>query len=807
MGTNAAKSSRRPAPGTPRSLADDLRARSDDELATLLRARPDLTVPVPVDVAQLASRAATRASTMRALDRLDRFTLNVVDALAVLPTPATTAAIQAALDAAPADLDAALAKLRAQAITWGSETSHQLVRVAHDLTGPHPAGLGPAAKQALLSGDPKRLATIVTNLSQHVAPLPSGHASNAGSVAELFADSTRLAAVIDTLSDGALAALNALSAGPPTGRVENANRPIEPQPRTPIDELLARGLVVPVDDQTVVLPREIGLYLRGHLVHPSSPASAPEPGSTVRDVAIVDGTAGAGAFAFVRKIETLLDAWGEEPPPVLRSGGLGVRELRRLPTLLDTDEATTALVTEVAYAGGLLAPSDSHDATADEVWLPTLAYDNWLRDDVAQRWASLAQAWFATSRVPGLVGSRDDKDRLIASLGTELSRPLAPEIRRLALAVLARLPAGSAPTPDEVVEIVQWERPRRGGRIRDDVVRWTLREAEALGITGLSALATFARPLVDGRSAEKAATAAAEAVQHVLPEPLDHVLLQADLTAVAPGPLRADIGRELALLSDVESRGGASVHRFTAESLRRGLDHGRSAADILGFLGTVSRTPVPQPLTYLVNDVARKHGLLRVGSASSFVRCDDPAIVAEILAYPQASALGLRRLSPEIVTSSLEPATLLTRLRQLGYAPAAEAGDGSVVIAEARQHRAATRTASPSIHTERQAPDETLLGAAVRAIRAGDRAAARRPTGESAHQVPPATSAQTVADLRSAVERTAAIWIGYIDHHGVVSDRVVDAIRLEGGWLTAYDHRTSEIRSFAVHRISGVAHA
>src|SRR5829696_6073094 len=34
----------------PRTFADDLRARSDDQLAALLRARPDLVTPVPVDI-------------------------------------------------------------------------------------------------------------------------------------------------------------------------------------------------------------------------------------------------------------------------------------------------------------------------------------------------------------------------------------------------------------------------------------------------------------------------------------------------------------------------------------------------------------------------------------------------------------------------------------------------------------------------------------------------------------------------------------------------------------------------------------
>src|SRR4029453_3391995 len=76
-----------------RSLADELRGRTDDDLAALLRARQDLVNPVPVDVAQLAARATTRASILRVIDRLDRFSLHVVDAIAILPEPVTRAAI------------------------------------------------------------------------------------------------------------------------------------------------------------------------------------------------------------------------------------------------------------------------------------------------------------------------------------------------------------------------------------------------------------------------------------------------------------------------------------------------------------------------------------------------------------------------------------------------------------------------------------------------------------------------------------------------------------------------------------------
>jgi predicted DNA-binding transcriptional regulator YafY len=63
----------------------------------------------------------------------------------------------------------------------------------------------------------------------------------------------------------------------------------------------------------------------------------------------------------------------------------------------------------------------------------------------------------------------------------------------------------------------------------------------------------------------------------------------------------------------------------------------------------------------------------------------------------------------------------------------------------------------------------------------------------------------TLATLRDAIESRSTVWIGYVDNQGSTVERIVDPVKVDGGWLSAYDHRSDEVRSFAVHRITGAA--
>ena len=438
----------------PTPLVDWLRAQDDATLAALVRLRPDLTVPPPADITVLATRAGVRASVHRTCDDLDTPTLAALEALVVAdadsaPVPRAEIAELLGSDV-PADLiETALSALRARALIWDVDAASpnagplfSLVPAARDVVPRYPGGLGrTAAGLAGSSALPELLAAV-------------------------DADERRV--------------LDALAAGPPIGRSRAAA-----DPDGPVGRLLAKGLLLRVDNETVELPRQVGLALRGD--HPLGNLRLTSPALDVRDrgTTTVDATAGGAALELLRRVEALIGFWGAAPPPLLRSGGLGVRDLRRTAKEIDADEPTTALVVELASGADLVAPSDG----VTPEWMPTTQADVWLTGGPEIRWSLLARTWLELPRLPGMVGRKDDTGKAINALSDGVRRPLAPRDRRRVLEGLAELsPGHAAAVPAQLADVLAWRTPRRGGRLRDEVVGWTLAEATTLGVVALDAL-------------------------------------------------------------------------------------------------------------------------------------------------------------------------------------------------------------------------------------------------------------------------------------------------------------------------------
>ena len=729
-------------------LVDWLRAQDDDTLAELLRLRPDLGVPPPADVAVLATRAAIRASVHRTCDDLDTVTLAVLEALVVAdadrePVNRTEIGRLLGPDVPAAVLGEALDTLRARAVLWGPDAELSVVPAARDVVPRHPGGLG----------------------------RPSSG----------LAGSTGLSELLDALEPDERRVLEALAAGPPIGRSRG-------DARSPVGRLLARSLLLRVDPDTVELPREVGLALRGDHPLGGVAVSPPDIGARDRGTGVVDGTAAGAALGVLRQMELLIAFWSRTPPPVLRSGGLGVRELRRTAKEMDVDESTAALLVEIAVAADLVADSDG----SPPEWVPTTAADVWTAGGPELRWSLLARTWLSLPRLPGLVGRRDDADRPVSALSDGTRRPLAPRDRRRVLAGLAELPPGTAPSsPSALADLLAWRAPRRGGRMRDEVAVWAMTEATVLGVVALDALSTPGRALLDDPDRIVAA------LRDVLPEPVEHVLLQADLTAVAPGPLVPELARELDLVAEVESAGGATVYRFTEATVRRALDSGRSAADLHELLAKRSATPVPQGLTYLVDDVARRHGRLRGGAAAAFLRSDDEVLISEVLAHPAAAACELRRIAPTVAVSPLPLAELLDGLRAAGFSPAAEDTGGVVLDLADRGRRTSPARRAPQRGLPPE-PDPTQLAALVSRVRAGDALTAVRRGAANGRS-------STLDTLRRAAERHLTVWLGFVDGHGVAGEHVLEPLSVGGGVVEGRDRVDGGVLRVPLHRITSIA--
>jgi hypothetical protein len=540
-------------------------------------------------------------------------------------------------------------------------------------------------------------------------------------------------------------------------------------------------------------------------------ASAPVPawpqpdgsGATVHPVQQVDRQAGLRARESLALTRDLLDHWSTDPPSVLRSGGLPLRDFAAARALVHEDWPRTALTIEVAAAAHLVA-DDEEEAPA---WVPTDRFDSWLESPPAHAWADLVEAWLSLPRLPSLAG---EKARLLTSDSDR--RPILA-VRRSVIDVLMEQEPGAALDAEQLTAILDHRRPRQAGTLRDQVVAATLREGEDLGVLGFGALSTAARVLLEDaaggvRGRTDRLIRLTSALTDAMPEDVDHVLIQGDLTITAPGPLAASISRRLGLLADIESRGHATVYRVTESSVRRALDAGMDAEGIHAFLREISRTPIPQPLTYLVDDVARRHGAVRVGTALSYLRSDAADTLAALLEDRRLASLGLHRIAETVLICTAPSSEVISTLRAAGYAPAAEGPDGGIVIRRPDDHR--IRTPRFPATTAPRRTEAALITAAVRTLRAGDRASAPRQAtvvGPAAASggVPRLQANAIVAALRSAISENRSMWIGYADTDGTVGEQVIDPIRLSAGVLTAFDHRTDGVRTFSVSRVTGVA--
>lgn len=820
-----------------------LRALDADGLTELLRRRPDaMERPEPASLAELADRFNQPASVAAAVRQLDRPTLQVAEALAALGGQAHRSDLHRLLGVVRPDdgstegrdgqggatasqggagaaadrggpcvtaVDQALDALRGYALLVESGPEPRLIPMLRD-AWERPLGLGVAAAEAVAGLRADDLRTYARNLGLKPA------ARKAALVEQVLA----------ALRDPDLVVRIVRQAPAPTRQllVETAHtgEPV-PEPhhyflsdssrsRSPAQWAAERGLLIRPDEwgAELEMPAEVALALRGpDWTAPFDPLP-PQPPVAARSPEVVTQDAAAAGAAALRLVSALADEAGRTPITVLKAGGVGTRELRRLAKRTGAAEAEVRLGLAVGHQAGLLAFTEAGLA-------PTEEYDDWLRHEPAQRLATLLTAWWALPYVP----TADTDGAWTPAPRWRGARELRAAVLRAAAGLAGPEPTGredrvAGVEPSALADLVLWSQPYAfdgPDPLQRAAACWG--EAGSLGAAGANALAAAGRALLAGDDPAAALTGLG-ATEH-------QVRLQADLTALVAGTPSAELTALLDATADRESRGAASIWRFTPDSVRRAFDAGQQADALLDELAKVATGGVPQPLEYLVRDVARRHGVVRGQEVACCLRSDDPALLAQIAADRRLRGLGLRVLAPTVLAGARPLAETLAGLREAGYAPVAERSDGTAVLEQARPHRAAgARSPARRVSREAGSPGAARTAAAPAQSRSAEpvtpETLARTLLAKPDSVAPPASkslyavrdAARQLSDgpariLAHAIDTGSPVRIDYVNQAGNVTSRVIEDIDLSGTMILAWCRLREDERMFNLGRILAVS--
>jgi Helicase conserved C-terminal domain len=858
----------------------------EDRLEQLLSRRPDATAgSAPRNLRQLAQRLAHPQLIAAVLDAAPTPLRQASEALLFLSDPRTEAELRELLEDSGSDHDAAVAgtleHLYDRAIAWpGADGS---IGLAAGLTQmfPQPLGLGPSLRSVVdqMTGDSLRRA--LRDLDEPRPPARREDAANA--LLRRLADPAAVRAIVAAAPGSiprqlhaiALESLGVEGAGPDDNAYDTApgdhpdddfsldNYRRNRYARDAYPDDYQRNSYAHDDDALEAvnsnvyelrygrfaqrnqamrwaierglmhgatfgpgpfMPAEIAVALRGTTIHaPFTPYPPPIP-STVVDPATVDSGAAAAAADFAGQAVAVLDLVARAPLPQLKSGGVGARELARVAKAAAIDESAARLVIELAAELGLLA--------LDGGFLrATAAYSPWRELEPAAAYSALLETWLAMSFNP--TESTDREGRTTRLLQRSGNLHDAPAAREVLFTVLASLPPGRSTTRAEVAPALVWSRPRVGYVPQDATKPYATvwAEAERLGVVAAGALSPIGRA-IDDRDGNRLATL----LQAMLPANTDSARFGSDLTVLVSGSPSAKVSGLLDRTADRESRGAGVTWRFSPASVRRALDDGADAGDLLADLEAIAIGELPQPLHYLINDVARRHGELQVSAALSVIRGEDPALLARTAADRGLRGLGLRLVAPTVATSAKSESDTLLALRAAGYLPVPEPRDGPAGTAPASA--AASRIpprpppnrspAGPhSLRPDRKNPRRPAAGTVVslRALAAHLLAhhavddvvavggadavltadAADTDTEVVLGRLNPRLTDDEVHQLAYAVETGGSVTITYESTSGALTQRVIGGAKLGGGMLDAWCYLRDDERFFLVDRILSVA--
>jgi hypothetical protein len=782
------------------TFADHLAALDAGELTRLVAARPEVCLePTPRTYAELAQRLSDPQSLVSALHRCDADAVTVGLVIAGLGERADHEhLLEIARRLAPADvadpaphLDGALTELLALGLCFPTGEGYRLPQRLNDHFRAEVGGNRPLAK--IVGGvrvDDLRPVVDVLGLE----PASGRKNDLVAALGAFFGNPAGLADEIAGLPDDSMALLGRLRYGSGAwypGAVDLGAGGARASPA--LGRLREHGLVYQIN-YALEVPVEVAFAAA--LASDLRPLTGPpelDPAGVEAERAVPAST--AAAQGAVQAVTRLLDAAENTPIAALKKGGVGVRERTRVAKKLSFAEDELPLWLDIGGASALMRRGAGG-------YVPGEDYAQWREADPATRWARLAAAWCALAHAPSYREEVDDR-----TVPPPLAQPSLAGVLRRAILRTAR---GGASVRSGCAHL-DWFAPLHDydGEELDGLARACVDEAERLGVTTSDALSPLGERLADvahlpepGRAGELACRCAG-----MLPETEGSIVLQSDMTAVVSGQPSAAASRLLHEAAVAETRGAAGMWRFTRASVRHAMDRGWTVDDLLSRLAELTGRAVPQPLAYLVSDVARRHGNVRVREVTTCIVAGE-AEVQELLHAKALRGLELRALAPTVLASSAGSEQILAKLRGAGFAPMPEDSGGAVILPEPPD---ADRGPRPSSHGGHRAARDRVASAedVVAGLRAGPRRSAGAATdGDSQRRLAALNSDLGEAELRMlahALEVGGTVTISYRSKTGARTIREIQPRVLYGRWLDSFCLLRGDQRDFTVANIEAVS--
>ena len=564
---------------------------------------------------------------------------------------------------------------------------------------------------------------------------------------------------LSRLSASEVAALRALVAGLPAdvkvlGALADMALVVETAGgHTPLEAVVAQLAAVPQKQNaaaTLTAAKARNAATKG-----STPLMLAEPAAPL-DTEVVLGLAAIAAFETQLALTELVLDVEQHLIKQIGKSGFGVGDVKRLSGHLGKNNATVR-----GYY--LLAQQLQLVQLIGERWYLTPAAQSFLDASVMDRWLLIATQWVRS------LGPTGANEMLDLGIGTSHADHSGDQSN----------PAQVKITLDSALERVF---PLADESLGNEL-SLLKQQAQDIGFS-VSGMATpLLAPCLKGDFAT-----AKDLLEAHLPSAQHSLIVQADLSLIAPGPLDTATESTVRKFAQIEQVSVACSYRLSALSVSHGLECGLSIDEIRNTLLELSQKPLPQPVEYLLAEAQNRFGRLTIskglGLDRAILKSTDGIHLTEVLNDARLRPFAFQPVTASSIATRFEPDVLYFALRDNGYVPVRIDESGAVISPRAKH----------SWSAESLLVEHDPLADLIAKLRAADQKVGSQPDDQD-----------VVRQIQLAVKNKAQLLVTLMARDGSEVEFTVIPTALANGRLRGLDKKADIERTLPLEKILKVA--